>query len=439
MNTPKRFSRHLLAGLAYLGVVALLAVLNVALPPLLPESVRRLSPVDVAIRSARKAPELLQEKLLTDRIVIRRGKVIGDYLAEYGLDRAEIVALLDRIRPVYDLAMIRAGQVLEVARSTDGLRGFRYHIDQEGFLEVGRAEAGWVARRMNYPFEWEQGFVEGRIRDNLFNEIERLGEEPTLALALAELFAWDVDFYADLREGDRFRILFQRKRLDGRNAGYGPILAAEFVNQGQTFRAFRHEFPDGRAEYYTLDGLAVRKELLKSPLKLGTVTSRFSRRRLHPVLKIYRPHHGVDIAAPVGTPVHAAGDGTVSYAGYRGQAGRMVEIRHANRYASQYLHLSRFARGVRAGSRVRQGEVIAYVGSSGSSTGPHLDYRIQLNGGYVNPLKQQFERALPLPAEHRLRFERQALAWGRVLEATASLRHFYLAEAAARPSNLYRE
>ena len=412
-----------------LGVLAVLAILNVVLPRLLPESFRRLNPVDVVIRSARQAPEVLQEKLLTRRIVISRGTVIGDYLAEYGLGPAEIRALLEKIRPVYDLALIRAGQVLEVASTADGLRGFRYHIDGDGFLEVGREDAEWVAERKPYPFEWQEEFVEGCIRDNLFNEIERLGEEPALALALAELFAWDVDFYADLREGDQFRILFRKKRLDGRDAGYGPILAAQFVNQGQTFRAFRFESPDGRADYYTLDGLAVRKELLKSPLKFGTVTSRFSRRRLHPVYKIYRPHHGVDIAAPAGTPVHAAGDGTVSFAGYRGQAGRMVELRHANGYLTQYLHLSRYARGIRPGAHVRQGEVIAYVGSSGSSTGAHLDYRIQMGGVYVNPLKQQFQRSLPLPDAHRPRFERQAMAWTRVLDAPESLRRHYLAQA----------
>ena len=246
-------------------------------------------------------------------------------------------------------------------------------------------------------------------------------------MALAELFAWDVDFYADLREGDSFRILFQKRFLSGQPAGYGPILAAEFVNQGQAFRAFRYVHADGKVEYYTPAGESVRKELLKSPLKMGRLTSRFSYRRRHPTLKIYRPHLGIDIAAPVGTPVHAAGDGTVTFVGYRGQAGRMVEIRHAHRFTTQYLHLSRYATGIRPGARIRQGQVVGYVGSSGESTGPHLDYRIKQNNVYVNPLKTQFQRAEPLPADRLPEFQRLVVAYGRVLGVDGELQQYYLA------------
>jgi murein DD-endopeptidase MepM/ murein hydrolase activator NlpD len=363
-----------------------------------------------------------------EREAIRPRSVIGDYLVRHGLTTAEAEALLGAVRPVYDLAHIRAGHFIEFRQTGDGrLEGLQYDIDADSYLQVDRTAAGWVAARKPHPYEFRDLCVEGTITDHLFGAVADLGEEPQLAIALAELFAWDVDFYADLRQGDAFRVLFRKRFLNGQPAGYGPILAAEFVNQGQPFRAFRYVHEDGRAEYYTPSGESVRKELLKSPLKMGRLTSRFSHRRRHPTLKIYRPHLGIDIAAPVGTPVHAAGDGTVAFAGYRGQAGRMVEVRHANRFTTQYLHLSRYARGIRAGARVRQGQVIAYVGSSGESTGPHLDYRIKQNNVYVNPMKAQFQRALPLPAAQLPEFQRLVIAYGRVLGVDGDLQQYYLA------------
>lgn len=413
----------------YIGLLILLGAVNWFVQKHFVEPASRTSP---AVRIARNVldPSRLSAYLAVERVAVHPGTVIGDYLGRYGVAAQEIPLLLDTVRPVYDLARIKAGNFFEFALNRDRLlTSFKYHIDEDSFLEVHKRDGRWSAERKPYPFTWQDVYVEGTIRDNLFNEIERLGEKPGLAVDLAELFAWDIDFYADLQEGDTFRILFQKKFLDGQPAGYGPILAAEFVNQGQAFKAIRFVFPDGKAEYYTPEGQAVRKELLKSPLKMGTITSRFSYHRKHPTLKIYRPHMGVDIAAPIGTPVHAAGEGTVTFVGYRGQAGRMVEVRHPNNYLTQYLHLYRFAPGIHAGSRVSQGQVIAYVGSSGESTGPHLDYRIKLHNAYVNPLKQQFERARPLPDDYLPDFQKLALSRLRVLDAPGdSLRRHYLTQ-----------
>lgn len=415
--------------LIYIGLLALLGAVNWFVQIHFVAPAGRASS---AVRMAQKVlnPNRLSSYLSIERVVVHPGTVIGDYLGRYGVAAREIPLLLDTVRPVYDLARIRAGNFFEFALNRDRLlTSFKYHIDEDSFLEVHKQDGRWSAERKEYPYSWQDVFVEGTIRDNLFNEIERLGEKPGLAVDLAELFAWDIDFYADLQDGDTFRILFRKKYLDGQPAGYGPILAAEFVNNGQAFKAIRFVFPDGKAEYYTPDGQAVRKELLKSPLKMGTITSRFSYHRKHPTLKIYRPHLGVDIAAPIGTPVHAAGEGTVTFAGYRGQAGRMVEVRHPNGYLTQYLHLYRFAPGTRPGSRVSQGQVIAYVGSSGESTGPHLDYRIKLHNAYVNPLKQQFQRARPLPDGYLPQFQVLALSRLRVLDAPGeSLRRHYLSQ-----------
>ena len=366
--------------------------------------------------------------LIEEQVTIQAGRVIGEYLSAFRLDSAQIHRLIEQVRPVHDLARIRAGQML-TARLGPGrvLEGLRYEIDDRQYLDVRRTAEGWSARRETHPFETRLIYAEGVVDTHLFQAVADSGETPALAVALSELFAWDVDFYADLRRGDGFRVLVEKRFLDGQFRGYGDILAAEFVNQGRPFHAIRHQTPGRKADYYTPAGLSVRRDLLKSPLKMGRITSRFTHRRLHPVAKVYRPHHGVDIAAPVGTLVHAAGNGQVTFAGRRGAAGLMVELRHPNRLTTQYLHLSRFARGVRVGTAVSQGQVIGYVGSTGESTGPHLDYRVKVNGVYVNPLKQQFRPGEPLPAEQMAAFGRQVVRCLRVLGAPPPAREGLLA------------
>lgn len=363
-----------------------------------------------------------------EKVEIRSGTLVGEYLSRLGLDAREGEILLRRVEPVYDLSRIQAGRTLTVYRDEKRrLLRFTYPLEEDHYLEVRRGEGGWMAEKKAYPFEWRECVLTGTIRDSLFQEVERMGESPTLALKLAELFAWDVDFYADVQPGDSFKILIKKKYLEGSSAGYGPILAAEFVNQGKASHAVRFTLPDGKAEYYTPDGQSVRKELLKSPLSIGRVTSRFSMHRLHPTLKIVRPHLGVDYAAPIGTPVHAAGDGTVASTGHRGQAGIAVELRHSARMQTLYLHLSRVADGIRSGARVRQGQVVGYVGATGECTGPHLDYRIRMAGTFVNPLGIQGERAEPLPVKLQETFWKTSVAALRALDAESSLEGYRLA------------
>ena len=213
-------------------------------------------------------------------------------------------------------------------------------------------------------------------------------------------FGWDIDFNTDLRRGDSFRLVFEKKFLNGRFTGYRDILAAEFVNAGSAYRAFRFTYPDtGASDYFDENGGSRRKDFLRSPIKFARITSRFSSRRFHPIHKIYRPHYGVDYAAPVGTPIQATADGEVLFAGRDGGAGNMVRLRHKNRYETAYLHLSRFGPRVRKGAQVKGGDIVGYVGSSGDSTGPHLDYRIYHYGKPVNPLGHKFKPADPLRAE----------------------------------------
>ncbi len=273
------------------------------------------------------------------------------------------------------------------------------------------------AEVLKFPVEIRLAAVEGQIEDFLISSFDRAGENGLLALDFAEIFAWDVDFYIDPQRGDRFRVLFEKKFKCGRPAGYRNILAAEFWNQGRRLQAFRFTYPDtGKTDYFDESGHSLRKEFMKSPFKFSRITSRFTSSRFNPVSKIYRAHYGVDYAAPVGTPVRATADGKVLTAGWSGGAGRLVTLQHKAGYETMYLHLSGFGQGIGAGTQVLSGQVIGYVGTSGDSTGPHLDYRILQHGKYINPLAGRFNPAQPLRPEFRKPFDRQTAEYNLILD-----------------------
>ena len=234
------------------------------------------------------------------------------------------------------------------------------------------------------PTRTEIAVVSGKLDDSLFNAVEEAGESPEVALRMAQIFGYDLDFYTDPRRGDTFRIVLEKKKYArGETAGYGRILAAEYVNGSKKYDAILFHDPDGRAAYYTSDGKSLQKAFLRSPLKFGApVTSHFSKARFHPILKTYRPHLGTDYGAPIGTPVQAIGSGRVIFAGRKGGDGNMVHIAHSNGYETYYLHLSRIF--VRVGERVEIGKTIGLVGMTGLATGPHLDFRIAQKGQFKN-------------------------------------------------------
>ena len=217
-----------------------------------------------------------------------------------------------------------------------------------------------------------------------------------MILELAHIFGWDIDFALEIRKGDRFKLVWEEHWVQNRHAGDGPILAAEFVNQGRTYQALRYIGKDGRADYYSPDGKHLRKQFLRTPVDFARISSHFNPRRLHPVFKQVRPHRGVDYAAPTGTPVYAAGDGTVTHRGWKGGYGRVIFIRHGVRYTTVYAHLSRYAKGLRVGSKVTQGQIIGRVGRSGVATGPHLHYEFRIDGVHQNPVKLRFPSLNPL-------------------------------------------
>ena len=349
-------------------------------------------PVDASLAPA--------PRLVVRRESVSRGATLASLLKKHGFTDLEIHALKESVKPVYDLGRILAGHELRLTVEPDGpWRSLEYDVDDERYLRVTNEAGGPAAEMKAFPIEVRTAFVWGRIQETLIASVDAAGEEDWLALRLAELFGWDIDFNTDLRPGDTFKVLFEKKSLEGRFRGYGDIVAAEFRNDGRTYRAFRYTYPDTKAtDFFDEHGNSLRREFLRSPLKFGyRVTSRFSASRLHPIRKVYRAHYGVDYGAPLGYPVQATADGVVTEAGANGPAGRMIRLRHANAYETLYLHLSKVY--VRTGERVKGADVIGTVGSSGESTGPHLDYRIIYHGRYINPLGWTFKPVEPLRKE----------------------------------------
>lgn len=304
-------------------------------------------------------------------------------------------------REVFDPRRLRSLQPFSIERSLEGaLRVFEYEIDGDRLLRVVPADVGTVALSASVvpiPKTLERGVASGAIDSDtpsLFQSMAAAGERPELAIALAGVFAGEIDFNTELQPGDQFSLAFERFRRDGRPTTYGAITAAEFRNDGRVLRAIRFTVPGEGPGYYDEQGRSLRRFFLRSPLKFEPrVTSGYSSSRLHPVLHTARAHRGIDYAAPAGAPVVAVASGTVVAAGYDASNGRMVRMRHTSGYESYYLHLSAFAPGLRAGDRIEQGDVIGRVGSSGLATGPHLHYGLTRNGAFVNPLVEQ--RNLP--------------------------------------------
>lgn len=311
------------------------------------------------------------------------------------LSRESIHRLVTAARPVHDLARLSVGRPFALTLGPDGLfTSFSYGIDDLRTLTVRRRGEDLSADLETRTYESRVERTSGVITSSLFGAVAEAGEQDQLAMDLAAIFEWDVDFNTELQKGDSFRVAVQKLYLEGRFSAYGTIQSAEFVRGDHVYRAVRYDGPNG-PEYFTPEGLPVRKPFLRSPLKFSRISSGFTRARFHPILKTTRPHLGVDFAAAVGTPVRSAADGVVISAGWAGGYGKVVRLRHSRGLETLYGHLSRI--DVKGGQRVSQGTLIGAVGSTGLSTGPHLDYRILRQGQYVNPLKLTPPPPEPLP------------------------------------------
>ncbi len=325
---------------------------------------------------------------------LRRGESFAGFLQEEGLDRPSVNAIVGEAAKVADLRRMRAGHDVWMGIAADRLRLLRYRMDGDNELWITGTQEGYRAELKKIPYVEEVVTVAGEVEDALFNAVLDAGERPELAVALADIFAWDLDFYTDPQPGDVFRLVVEKKTY-GELVRYGRILAAEYRNAGHPFQAVLFREPSGAAAYYAPDGKSLKKAFLKSPLKFAApVTSHFSRSRVHPVLRIRRPHLGTDYGAPIGTPVQAIGSGKVVFAGRKGGGGNMVQIRHSNGFETYYLHLSRIL--VHNGQNVEQGKVIGRVGMTGLASGPHLDFRIRQGGQFRNFESLRLPPALPV-------------------------------------------
>lgn len=303
------------------------------------------------------------------------------------------------------LDSLRPGESLRLMHRDGSLLGFERRLNEEQTLKVSRDASGLKADVLQNPLDARPRIIRASINSSLFEAVEAAGGHDPTAVALADIFGWDIDFVLDIQPGDSFIVSYQELYQDGVYVKDGPILAASFTNQGRTYRAVRYIDPDGSAHYYTPDGRSMHKAFLRAPVEFTRISSRFNSTRLHPILNLIRAHKGVDYAAPIGTPVRAAGDGRIQYAGPKGGYGNVVEIEHTRSIVTVYGHLSRFARGTHVGAHVTQGTVIAYVGMTGLATGPHLHYEYRVNGLFKNPQTVSLPDAEPIDARLRADFE----------------------------------
>ena len=283
------------------------------------------------------------------------------------------------------LDSLRPGESLHFMHRDGALVGLERRLNEEQTLKVVRDESGLKADVLQNPLESRPRVLRAVINSSLFEAVENAGGHDQTAVALADIFGWDIDFVLDIRPGDSFVVSYKELYQDGVYVKDGPILAASFTNQGKQYRAVRYVDPEGNGHYYTPDGRSMHKAFLRAPLEFTRISSGFNSARKHPILNLIRAHKGTDYAAPIGTPVRAAGDGRIVYAGPKGGYGNLVEIDHSRGITTVYGHLSRFAKGTRVGEHVTQGNVIAYVGMTGLATGPHLHYEYRVNGVFKNP------------------------------------------------------
>lgn len=348
---------------------------------------------------------------------VKEGENLSTILLQYNLDMGSIEQLVQKAAGIFDVRKIRKGNKYTILLTNDSIPKVHYFIYESSPTKYVVFEAGdsLHVHDGEKDIEIRLKTASGTITSSLWNAMMDMKANPNLTIALSEIFAWTIDFYA-IQKGDNFTAIYEELFVDGEPIGLGNIQSARFNHNGKDNFAFRFT-QDETADYFDEKGQSVRRAFLKSPLKFSRISSRFSNSRLHPVLRIRRPHHGVDYAAPKGTPVHTIGSGTVIDARYAGGAGRMIKIRHNSTYTTAYLHLSGYAKGIRNGSRVQQGQVIGYVGSSGLSTGPHLDFRFYKNGTPVDPLKVESPPSLPVKKEKLAEYTKLRLEMGRMLDS----------------------
>jgi murein DD-endopeptidase MepM/ murein hydrolase activator NlpD len=347
----------------------------------------------------------------TTEVVVGRNDTLDSIFRRIALDPADLAAIrqLPGIRSSVDF--LKPGEAIKLTHSGGAVQELSRKVSETQTLLVVRYKAGFAARLVDNPVQTKIRTAAATIDSSLFQAAESARISDSVALKLANVFAWDIDFVLDIREGDRFTAIYEQIYQDGKYLRDGEVLAAEFVNDGKVYRAVRFVNGAGVAEYYAADGKPMRKAFLRAPVEFTRVSSVFNPHRLHPILNLIRGHMGTDYAAPVGTPVHAAGEGRVSFAGVRGGYGNAVVLSHTNNISTLYGHMSRFARNIHIGSHVQQGDLIGYVGMTGLATGPHLHYEYLRNGVHMDPQTVKLPGAEPLQADAMAKFRADTSGW----------------------------
>lgn len=328
-------------------------------------------------------------------------------LSKLQISSRDIHDLVIAAKPHWDLARIAPGTRYQVLRSADldnSVAGIRFRFSPQDVLALHKTQDGWFAEKIEKPVTTKVVTFMGTVRTSLWDSAVAAEMDPSLIAELAEIFAWQVDFAREVQVNDRWRLSVEQEYVGTEVVGLGTILSAEYINNGTTHTAVLYRKDGEKLGYYAPDGSSLRRMFLKSPIQYARISSRFQKARFHPVLKTARPHLGVDYAAPIGTPIRAVGDGIVTFAAWSGGGGNVIKLRHNSTYDTAYKHLSRFAKGIRPGTRVTQGQTIGYVGSTGLSTGPHLHFEFFVNGKFMDPLRYKFPGASPIPSSSLAEF-----------------------------------
>lgn len=373
-------------------------------------------------------PSRVEAGLKTICDTVEKGETLFKIFSKHDLQMKEVLSIKKATLEVHPVRKLQAGRPYRFELDEDGrVSSFQYWIDDDSLLDIRRGDEGFHARKEAIPYEKRTLVLEGTIEENLICSMGEGREHLSLALELSDIYAWDIDFTTDLQKGDSWRIVAEGMYLDGKFRKFGNILAAEFQSKGRKYKAYRYDGGGGQA-YYDEEGNSLKKMFLKAPLSFRRISSYYSLRRYHPVLKIGRPHRGLDYAAARGTPVSSVGSGVVLFAGRRGQYGNFVVIRHPNNWTTCYGHLARISSSIRRGRAVEQGQVIGYVGSTGLATGPHLHFEVKHCGRNLDPLSVVFPGGGVIPKSEMQTFRRLRdqmdgqLASGSAAAVTAALR-----------------
>ncbi len=327
--------------------------------------------------------------------VIKNGDTASSLLNSY-LPLKTIYEISRQSDPVHPISRLRKGQPYRITLEQNTLVKYEYEIDEDDRLVVEKSGHTYTVFKLPIYYDVNMELVSATITYSLNGTIRKMGEKSELAFRLADIFAWDIDFIRDIRSGDKFKVLVEKKYRQGRLCGYGNIKAAFFTNQGHTYKAFAHTDTNGITGFYDENGQSLQKAFLKAPLAYSRISSKFTKKRLHPILNQVRAHNGVDYAASTGTPVKTVGDGIITDIGYNKGAGNYIRIRHPNGFTTRYFHMSAFAKKMKRNQKVLQGQVIGYVGQTGYATGPHLCFRMEKNGKHIDPLSYRAPSAKPV-------------------------------------------